>query len=109
MKAGARPGVNVVAAAHRLDKEWIWVLDMARAELRGKDPVLARLIDAKPDLDYHGWQATLPVHSLLEALLYQIAGQQISVLAAKAIYARLRALFVGCQADPAGDSPSSHQ
>ncbi|NVO86323.1 DNA-3-methyladenine glycosylase family protein [Hymenobacter terrestris] len=69
--------------------------------MRTQDPVLQRLIDASPDLDYHAWRATLPVSSLFEALLYQIVGQQISVTAANAIYARLRKLLIGVQRAPA--------
>lgn len=94
-------GVVPVKPAGGTDNEWSWALDLARAELRWQDPVMGRLIDAKPDLDYHAWRAALPVASLLEALLYQIVGQQISVSAANAIYARLRALFIGCQSEPA--------
>ena len=68
-------------------------LALAREELRAADPVLRGLIDAKPDLDIHAWRASLPVGGLFEALLFQIVGQQISVSAANAIHARLRALF----------------
>lgn len=68
-------------------------LEMARADLRSKDSVMATLIDAKPDLNPDAWRETLPVEGLFEALLYQILGQQISVLAANAIHARLLALF----------------
>lgn len=75
-------------------------LDLARAELSAKDPVMRGLIDAKPDLDYDVWRRTLPVKGLFEALLFQIVGQQISVSAANAIYARLQALFPGNQPKP---------
>ena len=68
-------------------------LDAAREYLRAADPVMRALIDAKPDLDPDAWRVTLPVEGLFEALLYQILGQQISVAAANAIHARLRALF----------------
>lgn len=75
-------------------------LNLARAELGAKDPVMRILIDAKPDLDYDVWRRTLPVKNLFEALLFQIVGQQISVSAANAIYARLQALFPGNQPKP---------
>jgi DNA-3-methyladenine glycosylase II len=75
-------------------------LDRAREVLRSRDPVMHALIDAKPDLDYDAWRRTLPVEGLFQALLFQIVGQQISVSAANAIYARLRALFPGNQPDP---------
>lgn len=75
-------------------------LDLAREELRAKDPVMRGLIDANPDLDYDAWRRALPVEGLFEALLFQIVGQQISVSAANAIYARLRALFDGGRPSP---------
>ncbi len=75
-------------------------LDLAREELRAKDPVMRGLIDAKPDLDYDAWRRALPVEGLFEALLFQIVGQQISVSAADAIYARLRGLFPNGRPDP---------
>ncbi|MBC8138018.1 MAG: DNA-3-methyladenine glycosylase 2 family protein [Fibrella sp.] len=75
-------------------------LDRARAVLRERDPVMRVLIDAKPKLDYDAWRRTLPVEGLFEALLFQIVGQQISVSAANAIYARLRALFADNRPDP---------
>lgn len=75
-------------------------LDLAREELRAKDPVMRALIDATPDLDYDAWRRALPVEGLFEALLFQIVGQQISVSAANAIYARLRKLFTGGRPDP---------
>ena len=75
-------------------------LDLAREELRAKDPVMRGLIDAKPDLDYDAWRQTLPVEGLFEALLFQIVGQQISVHAGNAIYARLRDLFPDGRPDP---------
>jgi len=75
-------------------------LDLAREDLRAKDPVMRGLIDARPDLDYDAWRRALPVGGLFEALLFQIVGQQISVSAANAIHARLRALFDGGRPDP---------
>ena len=75
-------------------------VEKARAESRDRDPVLRALIDAKPDLDYDAGRKTLPVTGLFEALLYQIVGQQISVSAANAIYARLCALFENNRPNP---------
>ena len=75
-------------------------LDQAREELRAKDPVIGSLIDANPNLDYDAWRRTLPVEGLFQALLFQIVGQQISVSAANAIHARLRALFPAEYPDP---------
>ncbi|MBC8141384.1 MAG: DNA-3-methyladenine glycosylase 2 family protein [Armatimonadetes bacterium] len=82
-------------------------LDRARTELRERDPVLRALIDEKPDLDYDAWRKTLPVEGLFEALLFQIVGQQISVSAANAIYARLRALFSDGRPNPETLAPMS--
>lgn len=75
-------------------------LSRAREELRACDPVLRGLIDANPELDVDAWRQSLPVEGLFQALLFQIVGQQISVSAMNAIYARLRALFPGGQPDP---------
>ncbi|MGA8369785.1 MAG: hypothetical protein WB765_06610, partial [Acidimicrobiales bacterium] len=35
-------------------------LDRVRSHLRKSDPVLARLIDARPTFDPQGWMAELP-------------------------------------------------
>ena len=75
-------------------------LGLAREELRAKDPVLRGLIDANPELDVDAWRQSLPVEGIFQALLFQIVGQQISVSAMNAIYARLRALFPGGRPDP---------
>jgi DNA-3-methyladenine glycosylase II len=75
-------------------------LDLARAELSARDPVMRGLIDDKPDLDYDAWRRTLPVEGVFQALLFQIVGQQISVSAANAIYARVRSLFPDEQPEP---------
>ena len=75
--------------------------DPARDHLRLSDPTIGALIDAHPDLDVDAWRNALPVQGLFEALVYQILGQQISVLAADAIHARLRGLFADGRPDPA--------
>ena len=75
-------------------------LALAREELRARDPVLRGLIDANPELDVDAWRQSLPVEGLFQALLFQIVGQQISVSAMSAIYARLRALFPSGHPDP---------
>ncbi len=73
----------------------------AREALRAADPVMRGLIDAKPGLDFNSWRERLPVEGLFEALLFQTVGQQISVSAMSAIYARLCALFPDGRPDPA--------
>jgi DNA-3-methyladenine glycosylase II len=65
------------------------------ARLRAADPVLARLIDDRPDFDPDAWVRRLPAMGLFGALVYQIVGQQISVIAATAIFARLTDRFGG--------------
>ena len=67
----------------------------ARAHLHRADPVLARLIDERPDFDPRGWMAELPAMDLYGALLFQVAGQQLSVASTRSILARIQALFGG--------------
>jgi DNA-3-methyladenine glycosylase II len=78
--------------------EW---LQQARSYLRGADPVLARLIDQRPDFDPRAWLAQLPPMDLYGALLFQVAGQQLSVAATRRILARIEALFGGHLPSPA--------
>src|SRR5215469_16924158 len=67
----------------------------ARSYLRSADPVLARLIDDRPDFDPRAWLAQLPPMGLYGALLFQVVGQQLSVLATRRILARIEDLFGG--------------
>jgi DNA-3-methyladenine glycosylase II len=78
--------------------EW---LQQARSYLRDADPVLARLIDERPDFDPRAWLAQLPPMDLYGALLFQVAGQQLSVAATRRILARIEALFGGRLPSPA--------
>src|SRR5215218_297370 len=52
-----------------------------RSHLRNADPVLARLIEDRPDFDPRAWMALLPPMDLYGALLFQVTGQQLSVSA----------------------------
>jgi len=70
-------------------------LQQARSRLRNADPVLARLIDDRPDFDPRAWMALLPPMDLYGALLFQITGQQLSVAATRRTLARIEALFDG--------------
>jgi len=70
-------------------------LQQARSHLRNADPVLARLIDDRPDFDPRAWMALLPPMDLYGALLFQVTGQQLSVPATRRILARIEALFEG--------------
>jgi DNA-3-methyladenine glycosylase II len=70
-------------------------LRQARSHLRDADPVLARLIDERPDFDPRAWLAQLPPMDLYGALLFQVAGQQLSVPSTRRILGRVEALFGG--------------
>jgi DNA-3-methyladenine glycosylase II len=70
-------------------------LRQARSHLRGADPVLARLIDERPDFDPRAWMTQLPPMDLYGALLFQVTGQQLSVPATRHTLARIEALFGG--------------
>src|SRR5260370_6396387 len=72
--------------------EW---LQRARGHLRTADPVLARLIDEVPGFDPRAWLAQLPPMDLFGALLFQVAGQQLSVAATSRPLARTESLFGG--------------
>jgi DNA-3-methyladenine glycosylase II len=76
-------------------------LSRARSYLRHADPVLARLIDDRPDFDPTAWMSQLPPMDLFGALLFQIVGQQLSVAATRRILARIQALFGGHLPAPA--------
>ena len=71
------------------------VLQEARSHLHSVDPVLARLIDERPDFDPRAWMEQLPPMDLYGALLFQIAGQQLSVAATRRILGRVEAMFGG--------------
>jgi DNA-3-methyladenine glycosylase II len=76
-------------------------LQQARSYLRNADPVLARLIDERPDFDPRAWIAQLPPMDLYGALLFQVTGQQLSVAATRHTLARIEALFGGHLPAPA--------
>jgi DNA-3-methyladenine glycosylase II len=78
--------------------EW---LRQARSHLRAADPVLARLIDDRPDFDPRAWMSQLPPMDLYGALLFQVTGQQLSVPATRRTLARIQALFGGRLPSPA--------
>jgi DNA-3-methyladenine glycosylase II len=90
---GARP---VSEDSSRAD----W-LQQARSYLRQADPVLARLIDDRPDFDPRAWLTQLPPMDLYGALLFQVTGQQLSVPATRRILGRIEALFGGHLPSPA--------
>jgi DNA-3-methyladenine glycosylase II len=78
--------------------EW---LRQARSYLRAADPVLARLIDDRPDFDPRAWMTQLPPMDLFGALLFQVTGQQLSVPATRRTLGRIQAMFGGRLPSPA--------
>ena len=76
-------------------------LQQARAYLSHAYPVLARLIDERPDFDPRAWLTELPPMDLYGALLFQVTGQQLSVAATRRTVARIQALFDGHLPAPA--------
>ena len=76
-------------------------LQQARSYLRDADPVLARLIDDRPEFDPRAWMAQLPPMDLYGALLFQVTGQHLSVPATRRTLARIEALFDGHLPSPA--------
>jgi DNA-3-methyladenine glycosylase II len=97
--AGRRAGGAGPAAR---DSSWPARLERARAQLRNADPVLARLIDARPDFDPRAaWMARLPPMDLFGGLLFQVVGQQLSVAVTRRTIARIQDLFGGHLPSPA--------
>jgi 3-methyladenine DNA glycosylase/8-oxoguanine DNA glycosylase len=64
----------------------------AREFLRNADPVLARLIDARPDFRPRAWMDELPPLDAFGTLVFQVAGQQLSVSSTRAIISHLQTL-----------------
>src|SRR6266436_5330482 len=73
----------------------------ARAFLRKADPVLARLIDARPDFRPRSWLDELPPLDAFATLIFQVAGQQLSVASTRAIVSHLQQRFGGHLPSPA--------
>src|SRR4029078_11647600 len=73
----------------------------ARKFLRKADPVLARLIDARPDFRPRAWLDELTPLDGVGTLIFQVAGQQLSVASTRAIVSHLRERFGGHLPSPA--------
>jgi DNA-3-methyladenine glycosylase II len=73
----------------------------AREVLRNADPVLARLIDARPDFRPRAWMDELPPLDAFGTLIFQVAGQQLSVSATRTILSRIEQHFGGHLPSPA--------
>ena len=99
-----------VTILHLMAGHYEWVTDDsdraawlsgARSYLHDADPVLARLIDDRPDFDPRAWISQLPPMDLFGALLFQVTGQQLSVAATRRTVARIQAMFGGHLPAPA--------
>jgi DNA-3-methyladenine glycosylase II len=73
----------------------------AREFLRNADPVLARLIDARPDFRPRAWMDELPPLDAFGTLIFEVAGQQLSVSSTRAIISHLQDRFGGHLPSPA--------
>ncbi len=73
----------------------------AREFLRNADPVLARVIDAHPDFRPRAWMEELPPLDAFGTLVFQVAGQQLSVSSTRAIISHLQERFGGQMPSPA--------
>jgi DNA-3-methyladenine glycosylase II len=72
-----------------------------REFLRSADPVLARLIDERPGFRPRAWMDELPALDAFGTLVFQVAGQQLSVAATRAIVSHLEERFGGHMPSPA--------
>src|SRR5437899_340375 len=67
----------------------------AREFLRKTDPVLAQLIDGRPGFRPRAWMDELPPLDAFGTLVFQVAGQQLSVASTRAIILHLQEHFGG--------------
>ena len=67
----------------------------AKAFLRKADPVLGRVIDAHPGFRPRAWLEDLPPLDAFGTLIFQVAGQQLSVRATRTILSRIEEHFGG--------------
>ena len=73
----------------------------ARKFLRNADPVLAKLIDARSDFRPRAWMDELPPLDAFGTLIFEVAGQQLSVSSTRAIISHLQDRFGGHLPSPA--------
>jgi DNA-3-methyladenine glycosylase II len=73
----------------------------AREFLRNADPILGQLIDERPRFRPRAWMDELPPLDGFGTLVFQVAGQQLSVAATRAIVSRLEQRFGGHMPSPA--------
>jgi DNA-3-methyladenine glycosylase II len=73
----------------------------ARDFLRNADPVLARVIEARPGFRPRAWMDDLPQLDAFGTLIFQVVGQQLSVAATRTIVSRIEEHFGGRLPTPA--------
>src|ERR1700752_1639955 len=73
----------------------------ARRSRRKTDRVLGKLIDDRPDFRPRAWTDKLPPFDAFGTLVFQVAGQQLSVASTRAIVAHLQERFGGHMPSPA--------
>ncbi|MFZ2033255.1 MAG: DNA-3-methyladenine glycosylase 2 family protein [Candidatus Dormiibacterota bacterium] len=73
----------------------------AREFLRKADPVLAGVIHAHPGFRPRAWMDELPPLDAFGTLIFQVAGQQLSVAATRTIVSRIEDRFGGHLPSPA--------
>jgi 3-methyladenine DNA glycosylase/8-oxoguanine DNA glycosylase len=66
-----------------------------REFLRRADPLLGRVIDAHPGFRPRAWMDDLPPLDAFGTLVFQVAGQQLSVASTRAIISHLQERFGG--------------
>ncbi|MGA2011754.1 MAG: DNA-3-methyladenine glycosylase 2 family protein [Solirubrobacteraceae bacterium] len=100
-----RPEARSAVAALSTGTRRTWRAAAADPEatsfLRAADPVLARLIDARPNFRPGAWKDELPPLDGFGMLVFQVIGQQISVSAARTLLSRLEQRFGGRLPSPA--------
>jgi DNA-3-methyladenine glycosylase II len=84
-----------MSAAQRSRKRAPLAARKARDFLRQADPVLGRLIDAHPGFRPRAWMNDLPPYDAFGTLIFQVAGQQLSIASTRAIISHLQERFGG--------------
>src|SRR3954452_5521423 len=81
----------------------------ARAYFRNADPVLARVIDARPGFRPRAWLDELPPPDAFGTLIFQVAGQRLAVAATRTIVSRLQDRTASCSWRSTGRTSSSRE
>jgi DNA-3-methyladenine glycosylase II len=84
-----------MSAAQRSRKRAPLAARKARDFLRQADPELGRLIDAHHGFRPRAWMNDLPPYDAFGTLIFQVAGQQLSIASTRAIISHLQERFGG--------------